>query len=103
MKSKKLLSFVLALVLVLGVLSATACQMADDGKYTVGICQLVAHPALDAATQGFIDTLKTELGEENVEFLNENAFSQRTSSSCSSLQKPDPRPPNAYAARMITG
>ena len=73
MKSRKILSLVLALVLTLGVLSATSCQLADDGKYTVGICQLVAHPALDAATQGFIDTLKAELGEENVEFLNENA------------------------------
>lgn len=73
MKTQKILSLVLALILALGTLSLTACQSTDDGKYTIGICQLVAHPALDAATQGFIDTLKAELGEENVEFLNENA------------------------------
>ena len=68
---KKILAIVLALaIIVLPVL--TSCQK-DDGKYTVGICQLVQHPALDAATQGFIDALKEELGEENVTFLNQNA------------------------------
>ncbi len=72
MKPGKILSLVLALTLVASLLSLTACNK-NDGKYVVGICQLVTHPALDAATQGFIDTLKTELGEENVEFLNENA------------------------------
>jgi putative ABC transport system substrate-binding protein len=35
----------------------------------VGICQLTPHEALDAATDGFIDALKEELGEENVEIL----------------------------------
>ena len=33
------------------------------GSYTVGICQLVQHPALDAATQGFEDALKAQLGD----------------------------------------
>lgn len=68
---KKILALVLAIVLACSCMVLTSC--ADDGKYTIGICQLVAHPALDAATQGFMDTLKTELGEENVTFLNENA------------------------------
>lgn len=45
----------------------------DDGKYTVGICQLLPHPALDQATKGFMDALTEELGAENVTFLNENA------------------------------
>ena len=36
-------------------------------KFVVGVCQLTPHVALDAATQGFVDTLKAELGEENVE------------------------------------
>ncbi|WP_295583114.1 ABC transporter substrate-binding protein [uncultured Oscillibacter sp.] len=31
--------------------------------YTVGICQLVTHDALDAATQGFQDALKAKLGD----------------------------------------
>lgn len=41
---------------------------AADGakKYTIGVCQLVTHDALDAATQGFIDAVKDKLGEENV-------------------------------------
>ena len=40
--------------------------------YTVGICQLVQHPALDAATQGFIDALNEALPGQ-VEFDNQNA------------------------------
>ncbi len=69
---KRVLSIVLAALVLTSVLALSACDT-DDGKYTVGVCQLVQHPALDAATQGFIDTLKAELGEENVEVLNENA------------------------------
>ena len=71
---KKLLSFLLAALMCVSMLALTSCDTAkDDGKYVVGICQLLPHPALDAATQGFIDTLKAELGEENVTFLEENA------------------------------
>ena len=40
--------------------------------YTVGICQLVQHPALDAATQGFQDKL-TELLGDAVSFDVQNA------------------------------
>ncbi len=37
---------------------------AADGKtYSVGVCQLVQHEALDAATQGFVDALTEELGD----------------------------------------
>ena len=46
---------------------------ADDGKvYTVGICQLVQHDALDAATQGFKDALTEALGDKVV-FEEQNA------------------------------
>ncbi len=41
--------------------------------YKVGVCQLVQHPALDAATQGFQDALVEELGEDAVEFDLQNA------------------------------
>ena len=41
-------------------------------SYKVGICQLVQHPALDAATEGFIDVLTEELGDK-VSFNNQNA------------------------------
>ena len=71
MKTKRIVSLVLALTLVFALAALTSCQ--TQKKYTIGICQLVAHPALDAATQGFMDAVKQELGEENVTFLNENA------------------------------
>lgn len=45
----------------------------NNEKFVVGICQLVTHDALDAATQGFQDALIAELGEENVEFILQNA------------------------------
>ena len=49
-------------------------EEATDGKvYNVGICQLVQHEALDAATQGFKDALVDKLGEENVKFDEQNA------------------------------
>ena len=41
----------------------------DGETYTVGICQLVQHVALDAATEGFMDAIKEQLGEENVRSL----------------------------------
>ena len=41
--------------------------------YKVGICQLVQHDALDAATQGFKDALTEKLGENRVEFEEQNA------------------------------
>ena len=43
---------------------ASDAAPAESGKtYTVGVCQLIQHEALDAATQGFIDALKEELGD----------------------------------------
>ena len=45
-----------------------------DGKvYKIGLCQLVQHEALDAATLGFEDKLKELLGKDNVEFDLQNA------------------------------
>ena len=45
----------------------------DPNKtYQVGICQLVTHDALDAATKGFKDKLKEELGDKVV-FDEQNA------------------------------
>ena len=71
---KKLLSSLLALTLVLSLAFAfTGCgeKKAND-KYVVGICQLVQHAALDAATQGFMDALNEALPGK-VEFQNKNA------------------------------
>jgi len=66
---KKLIALALALVMLLGMV---ACSAQDDGTYNVGICQLVQHVALDAATQGFIDTLTAEFGDK-VKINNQNA------------------------------
>lgn len=54
-------------------LSLTACGSsggsADTGKkvYSIGVCQLMQHDALDAATKGFQDALNDKLGAENVD------------------------------------
>jgi len=65
---KKLVAITLTLVLLLtSCFIMTGCPDNNDGKFTVGVCQLVQHAALDQATQGFVDALKAELGEENVE------------------------------------
>jgi len=66
---KKLIAIVCA-VLMLATLAA--CAPADDGKITVGICQIEPHPALDAATKGFKDVLKAEFGDK-IEFVEGNA------------------------------
>ena len=53
-----------------------AASTADStgGKvYNIGICQLVQHEALDAATQGFKDALTEKLGADNVKFDEQNA------------------------------
>ena len=43
-----------------------------DKTYTIGICQLVQHTALDAATQGFRDAVTDALGD-SVTFVEQNA------------------------------
>lgn len=52
---------------------ASQGEPAGDKTYTIGICQLAPHPALDAATQGFKDALVEKLGEGNVKFNEGNA------------------------------
>ena len=75
---RKILAVALAAVMLLGM---TACRAssapasttaAAAEKYVVGICQLVQHDALDAATQGFKDALTEELGDR-VTFEEKNA------------------------------
>ena len=55
---------------------------ADGQKFTVGICQLVQHAALDAATQGFEDALTASFGD-NVTFDFQNA--QGDSATCATI------------------
>ncbi|MBR0056413.1 MAG: ABC transporter substrate-binding protein [Kiritimatiellae bacterium] len=55
---------------------------AASAAYTVGICQLVQHDALDAATQGFRDALTEALGDA-VTFDEQNAQGDPTT--CSTI------------------
>ena len=52
--------------------AASAADSTTAKTYTVGICQLVQHEALDAATQGFKDALTAKLGDA-VKFDEQNA------------------------------
>ena len=52
------------LILTAAVIALCMGTAAAEGTvYHVGICQLVQHVALDAATQGFQDALKDKLGD----------------------------------------
>ena len=81
---KKVMALVLALAL--GVLLCSCGSQTDtkkdDGTYTVGICQLAQHPALDAATEGFKEALIAELGDK-VKILEQNASGE--ANNCSTI------------------
>lgn len=82
---KKLLALILALSMIF---VFCACGNADTGsdsknaKYTVGICQIEQHVALDAATEGFKEALKEELGD-SVKFEEKNANGE--SNACATI------------------
>ena len=87
---KRIAAIIMAAAMVMGL---AACQSTDgkadssaqaegNAKYRVGICQLVQHEALDAATEGFQDALKDELGDD-VTFDVQNA--QNDSNTCSTI------------------
>ena len=61
-RTVKILTLILALAL-LGSLTACSGGTQDD-TYVIGICQQMTHAALDAATKGFQDALKEELGDK---------------------------------------
>ena len=44
-----------------------------DKVFNIGICQILHHPALDAATLGFREELTKMLGEDHVKFNEQNA------------------------------
>lgn len=75
---KRILALVLTAVMVL---SMAGCGTKED-TYRVGICQLVQHVALDAATQGFKDALTEAFGEK-VSF--EEANAQGDSNTCATI------------------
>lgn len=62
--------------------STTKAENSADKTYKIGICQLVQHDALDAATKGFKDYLTEKLGDK-VEFDEQNAAGEATN--CSTI------------------
>lgn len=95
MKKSRLIAVLLGLALVAAL---TACGSNGGGqgegsaekdaqtvvseKFTVGVCQLVQHDALDAATEGFMDAIKEELGD-SVEFDVQNGSGE--SATCATI------------------
>ncbi len=71
-KTARFISGVLCLVLVLALCACGGGGSAKEKTFTVGICQLVQHVALDAATKGFRDALTEALGDR-VKFDEQNA------------------------------
>ena len=79
---KKALSLLAAAAMLV---SLTACGKTDTSNgdssaektYRIGICQLIQHEALDAATQGFKDALTKKLGDK-VTFDDQNASGEAT-------------------------
>ena len=92
---KKLIALLLASVMLLSLAACATTEPAPAGdttaattsgeaeQYVIGICQFMPHPALDKATEGFIDAVKAGLGEENVTFDNQNAAGE--ASNCSTI------------------
>ena len=81
---KQVLAATLAGVLTVGMVGSVTTVSAEeaDKTYTIGICQLVQHVALDAATQGFKDAVTEALGDA-VTFDKQNA--QGDSNTCSTI------------------
>lgn len=79
---KQILAAALTGVLTIGMISSVVTVNAEEETYTVGICQLVQHVALDAATQGFKDALTEALGDA-VTFDEQNA--QGDPNTCSTI------------------
>ncbi len=91
--TKRIIALVLALMMtaavVAGCSGSTSTATADEANaadtaktYNIGICQLVQHVALDAATQGFKDYLTEQLGDA-VTFNEQNA--QGDSATCTTI------------------
>jgi len=81
---KKLIALLCAALMVASMAAcAPANETTDDGKYVVGICEYMPHPALDQATAGFKAAVIAGLGEENVTFEIGNAAGEATN--CTSI------------------
>lgn len=84
---KRILSTVLACLMLAAVLVGCGSggdSSADGSKvYSIGIVQQLEHPALDLATEGFIDACNTLFGEDNVKIELQNGQNEQTN--CSTI------------------
>lgn len=94
MKLRKVLALTMASVMALS-LAACGGSSSDESKsteaadasadsatvYNIGICQMLEHPALDAATQGFQDACVEKFGEDGVKFDLQNAQGEQAQTS----------------------
>lgn len=94
MKTKKLLTMLLAGTMMVGMLAGCGNGDADkkqddsqggDGEkvYTIGILQQLEHPALDEATRGFKEGAIAKFGEANVKFDVKNG--QNEQANCATI------------------
>jgi len=77
---KKVISVLVALVLTICLCGVSAAE--EKTTWRIGVCQLVQHVALDAATQGFMDSLTEKMGDA-VTFDVQNASGD--SNTCSTI------------------
>lgn len=71
---KKIIAIVCAALMLVSITACGTAETKSDGnKYVIGICQLMTHPALDSATQGFKDALTEELGADKLTFKHQDA------------------------------
>ena len=86
---KKVIALICAALLVLGMTACVPAQNGDpkttqgDGKFVIGICQFMPHPALDKATDGFIAAVEEIMGKDNVVIERQDAAGE--ASNCTTI------------------
>lgn len=90
MNMKKLAAFLCVGAMTVAMTACGAKGSSETGKkaetkdvYTIGVIQLLEHPALDAATEGFQAAVKEKFGEDHVKFDVQNA--QGEQNMCSTI------------------
>lgn len=76
---KKIIAIMLMFIMTATIMTSIASA---EENYNIGIIQLIQHPALDSATQGFQDALTEKLGD-NVTFDYQNA--QSNTNTCATI------------------
>ena len=61
---KRVLAMMMTALMMLSLCACGTPAKKDDGVFNIGIVQLQQHVALDQATKGFQDALKSKLGDK---------------------------------------